>query len=321
MKLLTEVSIPAYPFRIDHSTPLLMMGSCFTDQIGNLLKRNLFPVLVNPFGVTYNPLSVKKGLEALLHRDAYTRGDLEQFNDLWFSFDHDTKFSSPDSHQALDHINSELAGGKKLMGSVRFLVITWGTAWIYRYNPTGEVVCNCHKIPASRFTRLRLTTEEIVNAYQSLFKELLKRIKDLIILLTVSPVRHWKDGAHGNQLSKSTLLLSSEALVDSFPGRVSYFPSYEIVMDELRDYRYYTEDMLHTNRQATRHIWEKFQHSLVSDSSLAIIRELQPLLGMMDHRPIHPESKSSVKMFRQRDQKLQELQNKYPHLAWENLEE
>ena len=321
MKLVTEVSIPEYPFRIDHGTPLLMLGSCFTDQIGSLLEKNLFPVHVNPFGVTYNPFSVKKGLDALLHSDSYTVEDLQQYNDLWFSFDHYTKYSSPDPEDALQRINRDFQKGKQLMGSVRYLIITWGTAWVFRYNPTGEVVCNCHKIPASRFTRFRLTPEDITSAYQSLFEELLEKIKDLVILLTVSPVRHWKDGAHGNQLSKSTLLLACEKLVRSFTGRVFYFPSYEIVMDELRDYRYYAEDMLHTNQQATRYIWGKFQNALISDPSQAIISELQPLLGMMAHRPIHPDSQSSMKMIRQRDLKLQELKKKHPHLSWENIED
>jgi hypothetical protein len=320
MKLITEVSIPEYPFRIDHSTSLLMMGSCFTDQIGSLLKRYLFPLLVNPFGVTYNPLSVKKGLETLLHKDVYTQGDLDQYNNFWFSFDHDTKFSSPDPQEALDGINREFARGKQMMDRLRFLIITWGTAWVYRYHPTGEIACNCHKIPASQFTRFRLTVREIADAYLTLIGKLQEINNELTILLTVSPVRHWKDGAHGNQLSKSTLLLASEELIRAFPGKVFYFPSYEIVMDELRDYRYYTEDMLHTNPQATRYIWEKFQNALISKTSKAVIRELQPLLGMMDHRPIHPESKASMKMLAQREQKLKELQQQYPHIAWENLD-
>jgi hypothetical protein len=321
MKLVTEVSIPDFPFRIDHGTPMLMLGSCFTDHIGGLLKKYLFPVLVNPFGVIYNPLSVKKGLDALLHRDSYTESDLQQFNDLWFSFDHYTLFSSPRRNEALQRINREFEKGKQFMGSVRFLIITWGTAWVYRYRPTGEVVCNCHKIPAARFTRSRLTAEEIQAAYEPLIRDLLGKVEDMHILLTVSPVRHWKDGAHGNQLSKATLLLAAEALTGSFPGKVGYFPSYEIVMDELRDYRYYAEDMLHINSQATRYIWERFRESLISDRSRAIITELQPLLGMLEHRPLHPESLSSLKMFRQRDRMLKEMQQKYPHLAWEHLEE
>jgi len=205
------------------------------------------------------------------------------------------------------------------MESARFLILTWGTSWVYRYNPTGEVVCNCHKIPASRFTRFRLTPEAIVTAYRPLLRELLEKNADLVLILTVSPVRHWKDGAHGNQLSKATLLLAAEALADLFPDRIFYFPSYEVVMDELRDYRFYAEDMLHINEQATRYIWERFRDSLVSGPSMAIIKELQPLLDLMHHRPLHPESVASGKMEQKRKQWLLELKTKHPHLAWENL--
>jgi len=316
MNFFTRVTVPNFPFRIDHSTPLLMMGSCFTDQIGALLKRNLFPVMVNPFGVTYNPLSVKKGLDALLYKEAYIPGDLQRYNDLWFSFDHSTRFSSPRQEEALQKINREFTLGKHFLDDARFLAITWGTAWVYRYRSTGQVVCNCHKIPASQFTRARLTPEEIVNAYQPLVQELLDRIRDLVLILTVSPVRHWKDGAHGNQLSKATLLLASEALTDLFPGRIFYFPSYEIVMDELRDYRFYAEDLLHTNAQATDYIWERFRDSLISEPSQTIIGELQPLLDMIGHRPLHPDSESSLKMARQRELLLEKLKGKYPHFSW-----
>ena len=320
MNFFTRITVPDYPFRIDHSTSVLMMGSCFTDQIGAMLKRYLFPVLVNPFGVTYNPLSVKKELDALLHKKVYLSDDLQRYNDLWFSFDHSTGFSSPEQEEALKKINREFTRGKYFLDDARFLAITWGTAWVYRYRSTGEVVCNCHKIPASQFTRTRLTPEEIVNAYQPLVRELLERIRDLVLILTVSPVRHWKDGAHGNQLSKATLLLAAEALKELFPERIFYFPSYEIVMDELRDYRFYAEDMLHTNVQATRYIWERFRDSLISESSQTIIGELQPLLGMIGHRPLHPDSESSLKMARQKDQLLETLKEKYPHLSWENPE-
>ncbi|HER08272.1 MAG TPA: GSCFA domain protein [Bacteroides sp.] len=319
MNFFTRVSIPDYPFRIDHGTPVLMMGSCFTDQVGALLNKHLFPVLVNPFGVTYNPLSVQKGLDALLHKNSYTDEDLQRYNDLWFSFDHSTGFSAPRQEDSLQHINREFTRGKRFMESARFLILTWGTSWVYRYNPTGEVVCNCHKIPASRFTRFRLTPEAIVTAYRPLLRELLEKNADLVLILTVSPVRHWKDGAHGNQLSKATLLLAAEALADLFPDRIFYFPSYEVVMDELRDYRFYAEDMLHINEQATRYIWERFRDSLVSGPSMAIIKELQPLLDLMHHRPLHPESVASGKMEQKRKQWLLELKTKHPHLAWENL--
>ena len=314
MKLITEVSIPEYPFRIDHQSPILMMGSCFTENIGKVLEKYLFPVCINPFGVTYNPLSVKRGLGALLNKTKYTDEDLAQFNDLWFSFDHYTGFSSPDRDTTLKKINHSFEMAKGVLQKAQFLVITWGTAWIYTYNATGKVVCNCHKIPANQFTRSQLTTKEIIGAYESFLPSLFEFNTNLKILLTVSPVRHWKDGAHGNQLSKATLLLAQEALEKLYPDKLYYFPSYEIVMDELRDYRFYTSDMVHTSDQATQYIWEKFSHALLSADAQQIIRELKPLLQMADHRPLIQESGAYREMLKQRDEKLKAFKKKYPFL-------
>lgn len=319
MKLLTEVSLPDYPFTLNHRAPILMMGSCFTDNIGRLLERYLFPACINPFGVTYNPLSVKRGLEALMHKDAYGAEDLDRYNDLWFSFDHYTGFSAPDQAATLQNINHSFKEAKEALKQAGTLILTWGTSWVYRFNLTGEVVCNCHKIPAKKFTRTRLTTREIIASYESLLPELFEFNPKLKIIHTVSPVRHWKDGAHGNQLSKAALLLAGDVLGRQFPQQFFYFPSYEIVMDELRDYRFYTEDMLHTSDQATRYIWEKFQEALISKSSREIISDLEPLLKMLEHRPLNRNREPALKMTTKMQEKREILKTKYPELDWEKM--
>jgi len=319
MKLITEVALPDYTFRLDHDNPVLLMGSCFTENIGRLMERYLFPVCVNPFGVIYNPLSVKKGLEALINRDRYGVEDLKQHNDLWFSFDHYTGFSSPDREEALEGINQSFLSAKDLLNKAGTLVMTWGTSWVYRYNETGQVVCNCHKIPAREFTRTRLSTKEVISAYESILPELFEFNSDLKIINTISPVRHWKDGAHGNQLSKATLLLAGDVLQEQFPEQFFYFPSYEIVMDELRDYRFYTGDMIHTNDQATVYIWEKFKQSLISESSIKTIHDLEPLLKMRDHRPFNRSADSTENIQDQLDELVKKMKSKYPGLKWSNF--
>ena len=319
MKLITGVTLPEYPFKLDHHTPVLMMGSCFTDNIGRKLERYLFPVCINPFGVTYNPLSVKKGLDALIHKEAYSAEELNLHNDLWFSFDHYTGFSSPDRDVALDKMNRSLTLAKELLKKAGTLILTWGTSWVYRYNETGQVVCNCHKIQAKSFSRRQLTTREIIAAYEELLPELFEFNSRLKIIHTISPVRHWKDGAHGNQLSKASLLLAGDALQKQFPDQFFYFPSYEIVMDELRDYRFYTEDMIHTNNQATAYIWEKFQQVLVSGPSGEIISDLEPLLKMLEHRPVNSSSESQRKMENQLQERVKYIKKKYPKLDLKNL--
>ena len=319
MKLLTEVALPDYPFDVNHQSRILMMGSCFTENIGRLLERYLFPVCINPFGVTYNPLSVKKGLEALMHKETYEEKDLDLHNERWFSFDHHTSFSAPDRTGALDQINRSFKGAKEFLKEADLLVLTWGTSWVYRYNKTGEVVCNCHKIPASEFTRTRLSTPEIISAYEMLLPELFSFNRKLKILHTVSPVRHWKEGAHGNQLSKAALLLAGEALGRHFPEQFFYFPSYEIVMDELRDYRFYAEDLLHMSDQTTRYIWEKFQDVLMERATMEVIGEVEVLRKMLEHRPLSTGGASDPQLRDRFQQKLGQAREKYPHIDWKNL--
>jgi GSCFA family protein len=316
MKLLTEIILPEYPFRMDHHAPSLFLGSCFTENIGRLLERSMFPVSINPFGVTYNPDSVHRQLEALMDKEQYGAGDLDQHGGRWFSFDHYTKYSSPDRETCLDGINKSFLQSKEVLHKAKLLVITWGTAWIYRYNATGKVVCNCHKIPAGEFSRSRLSVKEIIKQYNELLPRLFQFNPELKILLTVSPVRHWKDGAHGNQLSKASLLLATEALEQQFPGQVFYFPSYELVMDELRDYRFYAGDMIHLNDTATRYIWEKFRKALISEESQKIINELEPLLRMEEHRSRESGGETHGNTIRKRDEKRAVLQGKYPFLEW-----
>jgi len=319
MKLITEVALPEYPFWLDHQTSIFMMGSCFTENIGRQLERYRFPVCINPFGVTYNPLSVQKGLEALLHKQAYGEQDLNFHNDHWFSFDHYTGFSSPDREEVLDKINRSFRSAKELLKDAGVLILTWGTSWVYSYNKTGQVVCNCHKIPAKEFTRTQLTTEEIVAAYEELLPRLLEFNSDLKILHTVSPVRHWKDGAHGNQLSKAALLLAGDALQKQFPEQFFYFPSYEIVMDELRDYRFYSADMLHTSDQTTAYIWEKFRQVLISESSKKIIRDLEPLLRMIQHRPMGSNAQAHQHLAQKIIEEVKKLKTKYPEINLNNI--
>ena len=319
MKLLTEVSLPEYPFSLNHSSQVLMMGSCFTENIGRLLERYLFPVCVNPFGVTYNPMSVKMGLDALLHKTAYQAGDLDRHNERWISFDHDTSFSSIDRDKSLQKINQSFQEAKECLKQARILVLTWGTSWVYRLRATGEVVCNCHKIPEREFTRGRLSPREIIAAYENLLPELFAYNKQLKIIHTVSPVRHWKDGAHGNQLSKASLLLAGDALQQEFSGQFFYFPSYEIVMDELRDYRFYADDMLHMSEQTTRYIWERFQGALIEDGAREIIGEVEALRKMQEHRPLNEEGDAEQRRRAEMEEKLEAARLKYPKLYWDKL--
>ena len=238
MELQTIVQIGKPDFRLDYASRILMAGSCFVENIGEKLKYFRFKVDVNPCGVVYNPLSVAGTLELLLERRRFVETDLWHRDGLWGSFLHHGSFSSPTAEECLQKINGRVVDSSRRLAATDLLILTWGTAWVYRHRETGIVVSNCHKFPASDFERQRLEVEEIVERYAVLFSRLWALRPGLKVLVTVSPIRHWKDGAHGNQLSKAVLLLAADRLAARFDN-VSYFPSYEIVMDELRDYRFY----------------------------------------------------------------------------------
>ncbi|HDR68315.1 MAG TPA: GSCFA domain protein [Bacteroidaceae bacterium] len=316
MKFRTEVDIPGYPFRIDHRSPVLMMGSCFTDYMGSYLHKYLFDVCINPFGVIYNPLSIHKALTAILDKEEYTEDDLELYNDLYFSFNHYTGFSHPDKHKALENINRSFKEARRFIHDAHYLFLTFGTSYVYRYNKSGEIVCNCHKMPASAFSRERLTPEMITDALTGLFNRLQQVNRHLKIIFTISPVRHWKDGAHGNQVSKSILLLAVNRLCSFNPESFFYFPSYEMMMDDLRDYRFYAEDLIHLNNVAVTYIWEKFASAFFTDETRQVIEKLDSLLKAFQHKPVHPDSITHKKFVREREKRLTGLKSNYPYLPW-----
>lgn len=319
MKLRTPIKLDELKCQITHLTPVIMMGSCFTDNVGDKLTKYLFDVVVNPFGVTYNPMSVKKGITQLLSREKYKEEDLEFHNELWFSFDHYTKYSATSKEEALLKINTDFSIAKQKLQSAGFLIITFGTAFSYRYKETGEIVCNCHKIPASQFERSMISPKSIIQEYEELITQLLKVNPELQVIFTVSPVRHLKDGLVENQRSKAALLLAINELIQLFPNTAQYFPSYEIMMDDLRDYRFYDTDMVHPNDQAIDYIWEKFIETAIAQEAQKIIEKLDPLLKARSHRPLHTDTEAYKKFSDQLGLNEAKLKNIYPEIQWENL--
>ena len=256
MKLQTVVDIPASPWKIGYEDRILMVGSCFSDEIGEQMKQRYLSVTCNPFGTLYNPLSIANAInyksEILNHQSPIPL----IFNEgLWHSMAHHGAFSRPTKEEAEAAVLASVEAMQQALDEATVVIVTFGTAWGYEMN--GEVVGNCHKLPADRFTRRRLTVDEIVAAWQPI----VERYSDKHWLFTVSPIRHIKDGLHENQLSKATLLQAVEALVkyeNVEMGKCQYFPSYEIVLDELRDYRFYADDLVHPSSMAVQYIWERF---------------------------------------------------------------
>ncbi|KAA6330000.1 hypothetical protein EZS27_021246 [termite gut metagenome] len=317
MNLKTSVELlPTFP-NINHSHQLLLIGSCFAENIGVLLTASKFHCDINPFGILYNPLSISTALRDILTEKSYTADDLFCYHGEYHSFMHHSSFSSCLPSDCLTAINTRLQGAQKEIGRLNHLLITFGTAWVYTFKATGKVAGNCHKLPDSEFERHRLEPDEIVANYVSLVDELFLRNPQLHIWFTVSPIRHIKDGMHGNQLSKATLLLAVDRLQQHFSGHVHYFPAYEIVMDELRDYRFYADDMAHLSSLAVQYIWERFASVCFSSETQQLIKECEGIRKALAHKPRRSDSEAYASFLEQIVLKIKRFTEKYPNLEVE----
>lgn len=294
MNFRTAIQISDQGFNIDHTKRILMAGSCFTDNIGKFLKRYKFKTLVNPFGVLYNPASVYYNLKELIKDNNDFKPDLHRSSELWFDYRFHGSFSDIDKDRAYHKINETYEIARSNIFSTDILFITWGTSRVYRLKGNGKIVANCHKQPANIFEREKLKSDHICEQYS----ELVERMKDINpsikIVLTVSPVRHLKDGFVENQRSKAELFIASEKLTNQFDN-VYYFPSYEIMIDDLRDYRFYDDDMLHPSEKAKEYLWEKFSDTYFSGKTRKLNKELLDIHKAYMHRIQRPESNSSKK--------------------------
>lgn len=309
----TIVSVPESPVKINYDSKILFMGSCFTENIGVKLADACFNVLINPFGILYNPMSIKLALELLLKGRLFTEQDLVFDNGCWHSFRHHGRFSSENKEECLRMINEELGAASEFIKSADYLILTLGTAWVYELKESRQVVSNCHKFPAKTFNRYRLEPEGIVHIYKDLFGELKVHNPKLKIILTISPVRHWKDGAHGNQVSKAVLLLAVNNLVKLFEN-VAYYPAYELILDDLRDYRFFDEDMLHPGKKAIDYVWDLFCNAWFSNDAITFLREMNKLVKAKKHRPFNPQSKTYEVFLIQNIKKIHKISETYPNV-------
>lgn len=311
MNLQTKITVAVPDFLIDYNSRLMMLGSCFAENMGSKFSYYKFDVDVNPCGIIYNPLSVANVLRLIVEGKQFEKSDLRQVGGKWVSLYHHGAFSSTDPDECLRRINDRLTKATGELRTLDLLVITWGTAWVYRYTRENIVVSNCHKIPSQEFERSRLSVEDIVKEYLVLIGRLREINPGLRILFTVSPIRHWKDGAHGNQLSKATLLLAIDRLREELQ-HVYYFPAYEIVLDELRDYRFYADDMLHMSGFTVDYIWERFLYSFISPEVLGLMNQIGRVNKGVAHRPFDPQSEEYHRLVKKMLAEIAMISRSYP---------
>lgn len=316
MQLQTYIPLPKPDFEITHEHSLMSLGSCFSENIGRYFEQLKFPIIVNPFGQQYNPASIAQGVTRLLHPTPYTENDLLFHNELFHSFDHHSDFSRPAPAPALEAMNSALEYASAHLRETDVVFITLGTSHCFEWKENKKIVSNCHKIPAKNFERKLLSASESVAILSETIEQLISVKPNIKIVFTVSPIRYLAFGAFENSVSKGNLFSAINTLLERY-ANVSYFPSYEIVIDELRDYRFYAEDMLHPNATAISYVFEKIQQVYFSEKTQQLNRQIREITQACSHRPRNPESVAHKQFLAKYIAKIQALSAEFPLLHFE----
>lgn len=321
MKLQTEIKLKQQEHNlIDYNSKLLLLGSCFAENIGGKFNYFKFQNAINPFGILFHPKAIEVLIDNAVQGKVYTEKDTFFHNEQWHCYDAHSKLSSASKEDLLQQLNNRIKSANQQIKEASHVIITLGTAWVYKYIKTKSVVANCHKVSQKEFTKVLLSVEDILES----LKVMTSKIKDIntktSIVFTVSPVRHIKDGFIENTQSKAHLITaihqflnqnSSENILDSH-----YFPSYEIMLDELRDYRFYKEDMLHPNKTAVNYIWNKFQHVWISSEASKAMQEVDAIQKGLSHKAFNPNAKAHLQFLKALELKKEHLIKKLPFLKF-----
>ena len=304
-----------------------MIGSCFTENIGSKLKLHKFSVLENPNGILFNPISIIKSIDAYINNKKYSEADLFYHNECWHSWEHHSRFSHPDKDECLRAINASQQQAHEFLKDAGWVMITLGSAFAYTLHLTekethgnmakDDVVANCHKVPADKFIKKLLPYNQVFSALQYMLHELATFNPGIKLIFTISPVRHLRDGLVENNRSKATLMQAVHSLVDK-EKNAFYFPAYELVIDDLRDYRFYAEDLVHPNYAATNYVWEKFVTTCIDAPSQKLMALINTINAAKAHKPFNPGSSLHKEFLRLHLEKVEALSELYPYL---NLEE
>lgn len=318
MKLQTKVPLKPSTFQIDYSSKLLLLGSCFAEHIGNKFTYYKMQAATNPFGILFHPQAITQLVKNAVLEQEYTEEDIFNQNERWHSFNAHSVLSTPLKQELLQNLNTAVTKTKSTLDTATHVVITLGTAWVYKHLELNKVVANCHKVSQKAFEKQLLTVTEIETSLQELIT-MVKRVNvNAKFIFTVSPVRHIKDGFVKNQRGKSHLLTAVHNIIEleENRGNAFYFPSYEIMMDELRDYRFYKEDMVHPSKLAVDYIWEKFSDVWLTKKALETTEKVGAVQRGLQHRPFNPESEEHQKFLKNIQEKITYLQKEYPFISF-----
>lgn len=312
MKFRSEIICEPGSKKIDHDSVVFLIGSCFSENMSEKFDYYKFKTHINPFGILFNPSSIENAINRCVHQLPYSSEDLINHQGNWLSLDHHSRFDQKDAEQTLKLINDEIRAGHNSIVSASHIIITLGSAWIYKWEENGQIVGNCHKIPQKKFTKELLSSEAIEKNLVQISNQIRSVNKTASLIFTVSPVRHLKDGFAENTLSKSLLHKAIHDLKTEHG--FSYFPSYEIMMDDLRDYRFYEQDLVHPNKMAIEYIWNLFKTTWLSEKASQLMLEIEDIQRSLAHRPIDPESEAHKKFVSKLNSKIRELKARNPQI-------
>jgi len=316
MQFTTKVPIAAYHAPIDYQSNLVAVGSCFAENMAEKLAYFKFQHTVNPFGIIFNPVSIARLVDRAVRHEVFTEEDIFFHNDLWHCFEVHSELSHSNPTVFLENLNETLQTFQQQILKATHFIFTYGTAWVYRHKATQHVVANCHKVPQNQFDKEILSVEGIAQFIQDTIEVIRKVNPKAQFIFTVSPVRHIKDGFAENQRSKAHLIAAIHEILNSKSSFLNYFPSYEIMMDELRDYRFYAEDMLHPNQVAINYIWERFTEHYIAMDCRSIMQEINSIQKGLLHRSFNPETTSHQLFLQSLQEKISKLQEQFPTMKF-----
>jgi hypothetical protein len=314
-----EFSPKPFEVKIKHQHKLLLIGSCFTEQIGSKLANHKFVVLDNPNGILFNPASISKSISSYINNKQYSESDLFYQNECWNSWEHHSRFSNPDKEKCLAVINESQTTAHNFLKQADWLLITLGSAFVYQLD-NNEVVANCHKVPTDKFVKRLLSVTEVFSDLDRMVAETKAFKPNIKIIFTISPVRHLRDGFVENNRSKATLIQAVHQLTEKNENCL-YFPAYELIIDDLRDYRFFAEDMVHPNYAATNYVWEKFVTTCIDEPSQQLMKEIAIIAAAKNHKPFNPTSVQHKKFLQKNLEKVKSLQQQFSYLNFKEEEE
>ncbi len=315
MKLQTQLNIPEQEPKISYDSKLLLLGSCFTENMGEKFAYFKFQQLQNPFGILFHPFAIENLVSKAAQQKEYTEKDIFQYNQNWHSFEAHSRLSNSNPNEIVKDLNKAITQTRDALRESTHLIITLGTAFVYKHSEGKKYVANCHKVPQKAFKKELIKTPEIQKSLENIVSQCRALNPDLQFIFTVSPVRHAKDGLVQNTRSKAQLISAIHEVIDQ-KENTAYFPSYELLLDELRDYRFYTQDMLHPNATAIQYIWEKFAATWFAKETQPTMKKVAALQRNLEHKPFNPQSEAHERFLQKLKEQKAELKTQFPFMAF-----